>query len=93
MKHTPAISVAMATFNGANYISAQLTSIVEQQLLPTEIVICDDGSTDGTIEQIEAIAAYYPGLIRTYMNPKRLGFIENFAACNLFVQRRINRPL
>ena len=72
------ISVAMATFNGAKYIHAQLASLIEQELPPTEIVICDDGSTDGTVECIQAIAEQQPGLIRVYQNPHRLGFVGNF---------------
>ena len=50
------ISVAMATYNGAPYIEAQITSILTQTVLPNEIVISDDGSSDNTIEIINTIA-------------------------------------
>lgn len=49
MAISPEISVAMCTYNGAKYIVEQLESMATQTLLPAEIVVSDDGSTDGTI--------------------------------------------
>ena len=49
MAISPEISVAMCTYNGAQYIVEQLESMAAQTLLPAEIVVSDDGSTDGTI--------------------------------------------
>lgn len=49
MAISPDISVAMCTYNGAKYISEQITSIASQTLLPAEIVISDDASSDGTV--------------------------------------------
>ena len=46
----PTLSVAIPTFNGEKYISALLHSIVNQTIQPNQIVISDDGSSDGTIE-------------------------------------------
>lgn len=43
------ISVALCTYNGAAFIEQQLESILAQTLLPTEIVLSDDGSTDQTL--------------------------------------------
>ena len=43
------ISIAMATYNGSLYIREQLDSFCNQILLPEELVICDDGSTDETV--------------------------------------------
>jgi glycosyltransferase involved in cell wall biosynthesis len=42
-------SVAIATFNGACYIGELLSSIKNQSLPVDEIIIYDDGSTDGTL--------------------------------------------
>ncbi len=39
MKDNMKISVAMATYNGAKYIREQLDSILNQTVLPDEIVI------------------------------------------------------
>ena len=44
------ISVAIATYNGEKYIYDQIQSILDQSLLPDEIVISDDNSSDSTIE-------------------------------------------
>lgn len=43
------ISVAMATYNGENYISEQIDSIINQTRKVDEIVIVDDHSTDQTV--------------------------------------------
>ena len=47
------ISVALCTYNGVRFIAEQLDSILSQTVLPAQIVISDDGSSDGTIEFIE----------------------------------------
>jgi len=51
----PDVSVALCTFNGAAYLAAQLESIANQTLLPKEIVISDDGSTDETLEVVARV--------------------------------------
>lgn len=49
MAISPDIAVAMCTYNGAEYIVEQLETMAAQTLLPAQIVVSDDGSTDGTI--------------------------------------------
>ncbi len=44
------ISVIMPTWNRENSICQSLDSILEQSYLPYEIIVSDDGSSDGTIE-------------------------------------------
>jgi glycosyltransferase involved in cell wall biosynthesis len=46
----PGISVVMCTFNGEQFLAPQLESILAQTLLPEEIIVSDDGSTDRTLE-------------------------------------------
>jgi glycosyltransferase involved in cell wall biosynthesis len=72
----PSISVAMATYNGEKYLEEQLDSILSQTLKPLEIIVCDDQSTDGTIEILERYRR--DGLLSYYVNENRLGFIGNF---------------
>ena len=43
-------SIAMATYNGEKYLGEQLESFLLQTRLPDELIICDDMSTDGTID-------------------------------------------
>lgn len=47
------LSVVVCTYNGANYLRQQLDSLFAQTLMPDEIVLHDDGSTDGTLEIAE----------------------------------------
>lgn len=47
------ISVCMGTYNGVKYIGEQLYTILHQTVQPDEVIICDDGSSDGTVEIIE----------------------------------------
>ena len=56
------ISVAMTTYNGAQYIIEQLESIRKQTKKVDEIVIVDDGSSDNTVELVRDYAYKYPGM-------------------------------
>lgn len=49
------ISVCIVTFNGENYIKAQIETIISQLGTEDEIIVSDDGSTDRTIEIIKKI--------------------------------------
>jgi Glycosyl transferase family 2 len=72
------VSVAMATHNGAEFLEPQLASIAAQSRTPTELVVCDDGSSDGTVEVITSFARQAPFEVRLFRNEERLGFGENF---------------
>jgi len=75
------ISVAMATFNGAAYLDRQLADLAAQTALPAELVVCDDGSTDETLDILQRFAASAPFPIRVHRNPERLGYRANFLKC------------
>lgn len=49
------ISICMTTCNGERYVQAQIESILSQIGVQDELVISDDGSTDGTHELISQI--------------------------------------
>lgn len=74
----PRISIAMATFNGARFLQEQLDSFARQSLLPDELVVCDDGSTDATLAILAGFAATAPFVMRVCRNPQTLGFVRNF---------------
>lgn len=76
--NAPRISIAMATYNGARYIREQLDSLAAQTLLPCELVVTDDGSTDATLEIVEDFASIAPFPVRIHRNEKRFGFADNF---------------
>jgi glycosyltransferase involved in cell wall biosynthesis len=72
------ISIAMATYNGAQYIAEQLDSLDRQTVLPSELVVTDDGSTDGTLAIVEKFAASAAFPVHCERNTERLGFRGNF---------------
>ena len=60
----------MCTFNGADYLQEQLLSIAKQTYLPDELVVCDDGSTDSTLQILDELKkVLFPEII--YYNLKR----------------------
>ena len=48
------ISIAMCTYNGSRFLGEQLKSLAEQTMLPSELIICDDASTDATSAMVSA---------------------------------------
>lgn len=72
------ISVALCTYNGVRYLDEQLASISCQSLLPDEIVICDDGSSDSSLEVISKFAPSAPFPVHIVRNQSRLGPARNF---------------
>lgn len=70
------ISVCMATYNGVQFVRAQIESILAQLGSGDELIICDDRSTDGTWELVSTVR---DPRIRAYQNDSRLGHVQNFA--------------
>lgn len=52
----PSISVVIPTYNDAAHVGDALRSIVGQTLPPSEVLVCDDGSDDGTDELVRDFA-------------------------------------
>jgi len=78
MALTERVSVAMCTYNGARFLADQLASIASQHRLPDEIVVCDDGSTDGTIDVLDEFKRRAPFPLRLIVNERNLGSTKNF---------------
>jgi glycosyltransferase involved in cell wall biosynthesis len=74
------LSVSMITFQGAAYLKAQLDSILGQSIPVHEIIVCDDGSTDGTKEILATYAESHPH-IQLHFNEKNLGTVANMQQC------------
>lgn len=53
---TPKITVLMATYNGDQWLSEQVESILNQRGVDVKLIVSDDMSTDGTIELLENVA-------------------------------------
>jgi glycosyltransferase involved in cell wall biosynthesis len=73
------ISVAMCTYNGARFLEEQLESIASQTARPFELIVCDDGSDDHTIDILRNFsrAATFPVKLFEARN-RRLGCTKNF---------------
>ncbi|MFD7420280.1 glycosyltransferase [Streptomyces californicus] len=65
---TPDISVIIGAYNAMPYLTKTLTSVVEQTIGRDrlEIITVNDGSTDGTGDELERFAAQYPGLFQVF---------------------------
>jgi len=72
------VSIALATWNGARFLRDQLASYECQTILPTELVISDDGSTDRTLEILAEFARSATFPVRILSGGERLGFADNF---------------
>ena len=71
-------SVALCTYNGSKYIVAQLRSIAEQTIVPDQIIICDDNSSDNTIALVNEFAKSCSISIQVFVNEGNLGVKNNF---------------
>jgi glycosyltransferase involved in cell wall biosynthesis len=76
MKPIPTVSIALCSHNGGKFIGEQLKSIQEQSFKPNEIIICDDNSSDNTLEIIKQFSKVLP--IKLHQNIPALGTIKNF---------------
>lgn len=74
------VSVCMGTYNGEKYIEEQLYSILHQTRRPDEVILCDDRSTDKTVEIIEKfiIKNQLEDSWRLYRNTENKGYPSNF---------------
>ena len=68
----------MSTYNGRPWVTEQIESLARQTLLPAELIVTDDNSTDGTIETIQEFVSKLPFPLRIRQNAVRLGYAENF---------------
>lgn len=68
------LSVCIATFNGAMFIAEQLESVVAQLNPGDEIVVADDGSSDGTVAELAAFSPW----VRVVSIERVGGVVKNF---------------
>lgn len=77
------VSVAMCTYNGARFLQQQLDSLLAQSRRPDQVVICDDVSSDNTVQILQrfALKAQELGVdVKLRVNPSNLGYVRNFEA-------------
>ena len=71
-------SVLTLTYNQEKYIQIALDSILNQSVLPDEIIISDDCSTDKTWDIILKYFNKFPKIIKPFRNEKNLGIFQNY---------------
>ena len=54
------ISVLISVFNGSEYLAEAMDSLLAQTYSDFELIVVDDGSTDDTLDQLQAYAAKDP---------------------------------
>ena len=57
MSSVPAVSVVLPVWNGARYLPQAIESILGQSLASLELIVVDDGSTDGSLSIARSYAA------------------------------------
>lgn len=77
MSSRPLVSIALCTYNGAAYLSAQLYTLVNQTYPNIEIIAVDDCSADDTLKILNQYAGKYPQ-VKVFQNETNLGYVKNF---------------
>ena len=72
---TPAVSVCIPSYNGAEYIERTLRSVLAQTFADFELIVCDDGSTDDTVSRVQRMD---DARIRVVTPDARAGAAGNF---------------
>ncbi len=72
------LSVIVASYNYGRFLTDAVESVLNQTLLPDEILIVDDCSQDNTLEIGEYYATKYPSLVKYHRNIRNEGIVKNF---------------
>jgi glycosyltransferase involved in cell wall biosynthesis len=70
--------VIIPAYQSSRYIAKAVESIFSQTLLPSEILISDDGSSDGTADIVSSLALDAPVPVRFVVNQRPAGITENY---------------
>ena len=74
MSKEPTVSVVVPNYNHGQYLPRCLTALVEQSVLPREIIVIDDASTDNSAQIVEDFSRRHP-LIRLHRNTVNQGVV------------------
>lgn len=74
VKHRPKVTVLMSSYNHAPFLREAIDSVLDQRFNDFELIILDDGSTDGSRTLIEA---YRDARIRAFFNECPRGAVAN----------------
>lgn len=71
------IDILMAVYNGEQYLSEQLDSIINQTVSNWRLIILDDASKDNTANILRKYAARYPDRVEVHRNIMNSGSAQN----------------
>jgi glycosyltransferase involved in cell wall biosynthesis len=74
------ISVCIPTYNQAAYIEQAVRSVMSQSLLPDEVIVSDDCSTDHTADVLRRLAAEF-SILTVIRQPVNKGISSNTDSC------------
>lgn len=77
---TSKVSVCIPVYNGKGFLTESLESVLKQTYRDIEILIVDDGSTDGSIEVLKKFAKK-DSRIKLVFNTNNLGLVGNWNKC------------
>lgn len=67
----PLVSIIVVNWNRREYVGECLNSLRSQSFRDFEVILVDNGSTDGSVESIEE---NFPGFVRILKNKENVGF-------------------
>lgn len=76
VRNKPILTIGMPVFNDIEYIEASLNSVLNQSFTDFELIISDDGSTDGSGEVCKEYAQK-DKRVTYFRQPKNLGISKN----------------
>lgn len=56
----PTVTAILPVFNGRRFVREAVQSVMAQTLAPVELIVVDDGSTDGSVDELAGIDAPFP---------------------------------
>lgn len=71
-------SIVMAAYNGARYIQKQLNSFLDQSVMPDELIVVDDFSSDQTGEILSRFKQKAPFAVHLIQNEENIGSTKSF---------------
>ena len=71
MTDAPLASAIVLNYNGRGFVEESVQSLLAQDLPGLEVIVVDNGSTDGSADEVERAFA---GRVRVLRSPRNLGF-------------------
>ena len=81
MQKNVKISVIMGVYNCADTLSEAMNSLLAQTYQDFEVIMCDDGSKDGTRDIAQRYCDQYPGRFTLLINERNLGLNKTLNKC------------